>query len=113
VKLRDALGREWQGPTIQVDLNLPKRFNVTYIGPDNREHEVVMIHRTVLGSMERFIGGLIEHYGGAFPLWLAPEQVRVLPITDRQASYAGEVVARILRAGFRREARRANPPGDT
>jgi len=101
VKLRDALGREWQGPTIQVDLNLPKRFNVTYIGPDNREHEVVMIHRTVLGSMERFIGGLIEHYGGAFPLWLAPEQVRVLPITDRQASYAGEVVARILRAGFR------------
>ena len=101
VKLRDAIGREWQGPTIQVDLNLPKRFNVTYIGADNTEHRVVMIHRTVLGSMERFIGGLIEHYAGAFPLWLAPLQVRVLPIADRHANYAKKVAAELRQAGFR------------
>jgi len=101
VKLRDAIGREWQGPTIQVDLNLPKRFGVTYVGPDNREHEAVMIHRTVLGSMERFIGGLVEHYAGAFPLWLAPEQVRVLPISDAFTDYARDVANRLRAEGFR------------
>ena len=90
--LFDALGRGWQGPTIQVDLNLPKRFHATYIGPDGAEHETVIVHRTVLGSMERFVGGLIEHFAGAFPLWLAPEQVRVLPITDAQNDYASEVL---------------------
>ncbi|HPQ42499.1 MAG TPA: threonine--tRNA ligase, partial [bacterium] len=101
VKLHDALGREWQGPTIQVDLNLPKRFNVTYIGPDNTEHEVIMIHRAVLGSMERFIGGLVEHVGGAFPMWLAPTQVVVMPITDRQRGYAESVRDRLAASGFR------------
>ena len=95
IKLADSLGREWQGPTIQVDLNLPNRFDVNYVGDDNAPHKVVMIHRTVLGSMERFIGGLIEHVGGAFPVWLAPEQARVLPITEAQHEYAAGVIARL------------------
>ncbi len=101
IKVADSLGREWQGPTIQVDLNLPKRFQAHYIGPDNTEHEVVMIHRTVLGSMERFIGGLVEHYGASFPMWLAPEQVRVLPMSDPFVPYAQEVSDRLSQAGFR------------
>ena len=101
VKVADSLGREWQGPTIQVDLNLPKRFNVTYIGNDNAEHEVVMIHRTVLGSMERFVGGLIEHYGAAFPTWLAPVQVMVLPISEHYVEYAGQVRNRLADEGVR------------
>lgn len=103
IKVADSLGREWQGPTIQVDLNLPKRLNVTYIGADNAEHEVVMIHRTVLGSMERFIGGLIEHYGGAFPTWLAPVQVRVLPISDSYVEHSKGIVARLREHGLRVE----------
>ncbi len=103
IKLTDALGREWQGPTIQVDLNLPKRFNVTYIGEDNSEHEAIMIHRAALGSVERFVGGLIEHVGGAFPIWLAPVQTVVLPITDKQVEYAAEVTETLLKAGFRVE----------
>ncbi len=93
IKLWDALGREWQGPTCQVDLNLPVRFNINYIGEDGKEHRCIMIHRTVLGSMERFIGGLIEHYGGAFPLWLSPVQVMVIPIADRHNEYARKVAA--------------------
>ena len=101
VKLVDAIGREWQGPTIQVDLNLPKRFGVAYIGADNAKHECVIVHRTVLGSMERFVGGLIEHYAGAFPVWLAPEQVRVLPIADAQADYARQVFHALRRAEVR------------
>jgi len=101
IMLLDALGREHQGPTIQVDLNLPKRFNVTYVGPDNAEHETVIIHRTVLGSMERFVGLLIEHYAGAFPLWLAPEQVRVLTVSDGQVQYARQVARALREAGFR------------
>ncbi|MEW6356362.1 MAG: threonine--tRNA ligase [Planctomycetota bacterium] len=104
IKLADSLGREWQGPTIQVDLNLPKRFGVTYVGPDNQEHEAIMIHRTVLGSMERFIGGLIEHYAGAFPMWLAPVQVRVIPITDSHHVYAREVEKALKGEGMRAEA---------
>lgn len=103
VKLRDALGREWQGPTIQVDLNLPKRFDVTFIGADNAEHEVIMIHRAVLGSMERFVGGLIEHVGGAFPMWLAPTQAIILPITDHQLDSAYELKNRLEKAGLRIE----------
>lgn len=103
IKLQDALGREWQGPTIQVDLNLPKRFNVTYIGADNTEHEVIMIHRAVLGSMERFIGGLVEHVGGAFPMWLAPTQIMLMPITDAQCGYANELKKRLADEGFRVE----------
>lgn len=103
LKVNDSLGRQWQGPTIQVDLNLPSadRFSITYVGPDNAEHEVIMIHRTVLGSMERFVGGLIEHFAGAFPLWLAPVQVAVLPISDKISEYAGQVHDGLLRANLR------------
>jgi threonyl-tRNA synthetase len=101
IMLVDALGREWQGPTLQLDFNLPERFELEYIGADNRPHRPVMIHRTLLGSMERFIGGLIEHYAGAFPVWLAPEQVRVLPITDDVRDQAAELVAELKRAGLR------------
>ncbi|MBX9686387.1 MAG: threonine--tRNA ligase [Candidatus Obscuribacterales bacterium] len=103
-KLFDAIGREWQGPTVQVDLNLPDRFDVTYVGEDGNKHKAVMVHRAVLGSMERFCGGLIEHYAGAFPTWLAPEQVAVLPIADRHQEYAKEVVdslrAKLLRVKY-------------
>lgn len=91
VKLFDAIGREWQGPTVQVDLNLPNRFDVSYIGEDGNKHHAIMVHRAVLGSMERFCGGLIEHYAGAFPLWLAPTQVAVLPISDRHQEMAEKV----------------------
>lgn len=91
IKLIDALGREWQGPTIQVDFNLPERFDVNYIGSDGKEHRIVMVHRTVLGSMERFIGGLIEHFAGRFPLWIAPIQVVVIPIADRHNEKAMEI----------------------
>lgn len=91
VKLRDALGRLWQGPTIQVDFNLPQRFNVTYVGDDGIEHQVVMVHRTVLGSMERFLACLVEHYAGAFPVWLSPVQVVIIPIADRHLNYAFQV----------------------
>jgi len=88
IKFEDAQGRAWQGPTIQVDFNLAQRFSVTYIGEDGQEHLVAMVHRTVLGSMERFFASLIEHYGGAFPVWLAPVQVVVIPIADRHLDYA-------------------------
>jgi threonyl-tRNA synthetase len=91
VHIKDALGRGWQGPTIQVDFNLPERFDIHYIGEDNAPHRPVMVHRTVLGSMERFVAGLIEHYNGAFPVWLAPVQVRVIPIADRHFDYAKDV----------------------
>ncbi len=93
IKFEDAQGRAWQGPTIQVDFNLPQRFSVTYIGEDGREHIVVMVHRTVLGSMERFLASLIEHYGGAFPVWLAPVQVKVIPVADRHLDYAHRLEA--------------------
>lgn len=101
VKLWDALGREWQGPTCQVDLNLPVRFNITYVGEDGQEHRAIMIHRTVLGSMERFIGGLLEHYAGNFPVWLAPTQVVVIPIADRHIPYGQEVRDRLAARGLR------------
>jgi threonyl-tRNA synthetase len=101
VKLCDALGREWQGPTIQVDLNLPKRFNVEYVDSKGRQRECVMVHRTILGSMERFVGGLIEHFGGWFPVWLAPEAARVLPITNHHNDYANEVAEKLRSAGVR------------
>ncbi len=89
----------WQGPTIQVDFNLPQRFNVTYIGEDNREHLVAMVHRTVLGSMERFLASLIEHYGGAFPVWLAPVQVMVIPVADHHLDYAHKLEAELRSEG--------------
>ncbi len=102
--VRDAIGRDWQLGTVQVDYNLPERFNLTYIGADNTSHRPVMIHRAPFGSMERFIGFLIEHYAGAFPAWLSPEQVRVLPVSDKSADYAKRVQADLrandLRAGL-------------
>lgn len=101
VKLFDALGREWQGPTIQVDLNLPKRFDVNYIGSDGEEHECIIVHRAILGSLERFVGGLIEHFAGWFPTWLAPEQVRLLPITDDHHEYAHSVLDKLQEKGIR------------
>jgi threonyl-tRNA synthetase len=101
IKLIDSLGREWQGPTHQVDLQAAKRFDIHYVGADNTLHEPVIIHRTVLGSMERFIGGLIEHYGGNFPLWLSPEQVRVLPISEKTNNYAGVVEGKLKDAHLR------------
>jgi threonyl-tRNA synthetase len=101
VKLKDALGHVWQGPTIQVDFNLPQRFNVCYIGEDSLEHTVVMIHRTVLGSMERFLACLIEHYGGAFPTWLSPVQATVIPIADRHVGYAHEIEDNLKSEGIR------------
>jgi threonyl-tRNA synthetase len=91
VKLKDAIGRLWQGPTIQVDFQMPERFDVNYIGEDGQEHRTVMIHRTVLGSMERFFACLTEHYAGAFPVWLAPVQAVVIPIADRHNAYAAEL----------------------
>nr|MBC7246119.1 threonine--tRNA ligase [Chloroflexota bacterium] len=103
IKMRDALGRGWQGPTIQVDFNFPERFDLTFVGADGKEHRPVMVHRTVLGSMERFVGGLIEHYAGAFPVWLSPVQVEVIPIADRHNEYARYVLQRLKEAGFRAE----------
>ncbi len=99
--VRDALGRQWQLGTVQLDYNLPERFDLTYIGADDNRHRPAMIHRAPFGSLERFIGVLIEHCGGAFPSWLAPEQVRVLPIADAQISYATGVAARLKVAGLR------------
>ena len=101
MKIKDALGRPWQLGTIQFDFNLPERFQLTYIGEDGKEHQPYMVHRALLGSLERFFGILIEHYGGAFPLWLAPEQVRVLPITQHQLEYARDVAAQLRRADVR------------
>ncbi len=101
VKLADAMGRDWQGPTIQVDFNLPHRFEVCYIGEDGSEHLVTMIHRTVLGSMERFFACLVEHYGGAFPVWLSPVQARVIPIADRHVEYSLGVEAKLRAEGVR------------
>ncbi|MDP8245222.1 MAG: threonine--tRNA ligase [Candidatus Hinthialibacter antarcticus] len=103
VKLLDALGREWQGPTIQLDFNLPERFEVDYIDTDGERKRVVMIHRTVLGSMERFMGNLIEHYKGAFPTWLAPVQAKVLTITDDPIEYAQSFLQRLIQSGIRAE----------
>ncbi len=103
IKLVDAIGREWQGPTIQVDFNLPERFDVNYIGEDGKEHRPIMIHRVVLGSMERFFGALIEQYAGAFPIWLAPVQVKVIPISDRHFDYAKSIYNKLFAKGVRVE----------
>ncbi len=100
-KLIDAIGREWQGPTVQLDFNLPERFQIEYIGDDNERHRPVMLHRVLVGSMERFVGGLIEHYAGAFPVWLAPEQVRVLPISEEWGEDAESYVEDLRNDGIR------------
>jgi len=101
IKIKDSLGRYWQCSTIQVDFNEPQRFDLSYVGQDGEKHQPIMIHRALLGSLERFFGVLIEHYGGAFPLWLAPVQVTVIPITDRQHEYARMVFDQLQNAGIR------------
>ena len=103
VKLKDALGRRFQCATIQCDFTLPERFDLSYIGSDGEKHRPVMLHRVILGSMERFIGILIEHYGGAFPLWLAPVQAIILTVTDRAIPHGEEVYRRLLEQGIRVE----------
>jgi len=102
-KLIDAIGRKWQGPTVQLDFNLPERFQLEYVGEDNERHRPVMLHRVLVGSMERFVGGLIEHYAGAFPVWLAPVQVRILPISEQWEAPAAEYVAELKASGIRAE----------
>jgi threonyl-tRNA synthetase len=104
IRVEDAIGRTWQLTTVQFDFNLPERFQLEYIGEDNKPHRPVMIHRALFGSMERFFGVLIEHYAGAFPMWLAPVQIAVLPITDRVNEYAEELKRELLSAGLRVEA---------
>jgi len=101
VKFNDAIGREWQGATIQLDYELPERFQLEYTGADNRPHRPVMVHRAIYGTLERFVGFLIEHFAGAFPLWLAPEQVRVMPISEAQMEAARGVAETLRRAGLR------------
>ncbi len=101
LKIRDAIGREWQLSTIQVDFNLPERFDMTYTGSDGEKHRPYMIHRALLGSLERFFGILIEHHAGAFPLWLSPTQVTFIPITDRHVDACHEMCAKLKKAGFR------------
>ena len=101
VKLKDALGREWQCPTIQVDLNLPKRFGVYYTGPDGQEHEVIMLHRALYGSLERFVGIFIEHTGGEFPVWVAPTQAMIVPVHAKAFDYANATLASLKAAGIR------------
>ena len=103
IKIRDALNRSWQCTTVQVDFNLPDRFNMQYIGEDGKEHQPIMIHRALMGSMERFFGVLIEHYKGAFPVWLAPVQAKIIPITDSQNEYGRRVVAELRAQGMRAE----------
>jgi threonyl-tRNA synthetase len=98
------LGRSWQCSTVQVDFNNPERFELAYTGEDGKAHQPIMIHRALLGSIERFFGILVEHYAGAFPTWLAPVQARVLPITDKQRQYADSVVGQLQASGYRTEA---------
>ncbi|MGZ4152381.1 MAG: His/Gly/Thr/Pro-type tRNA ligase C-terminal domain-containing protein, partial [Actinomycetota bacterium] len=98
---RDAIGRLWQLTTVQVDFGLPERFGMEYVGEDNQRHRPVMVHRAILGTIERFSGVLIEHYAGAFPLWLSPEQVRLLPVADRHVEYARGLAERFRAAGLR------------
>ncbi len=101
IKFKDAIGRLWQGPTIQLDFNLPERFELEYTGTDNRPHRPVMIHRAIYGTLERFTGNLIEHFAGAFPVWLAPEQVRLIPISDTETERARRIAAQLKAAGVR------------
>jgi threonyl-tRNA synthetase len=103
IKIKDVLGRSWQCSTIQVDFNLPERFEVSYIGEDGKEHQPIMIHRALMGSLERFIGVLIENYAGAFPLWLAPVQARIMNITDAQSDYCEKAYQELRQSGVRIE----------
>jgi threonyl-tRNA synthetase len=103
IKIKDVLDRFWQCSTIQVDFNLPERFDMTYMGEDNRPHRPIMIHRALLGSLERFFGVLIEHYAGAFPVWLAPVQVRLLTVADRHIPYGEKIYEKMLSEDIRVE----------
>ena len=103
ISMKDILGRKWQGPTIQFDFNLPRRLGLTYIGEDGKEHMIYMIHRALLGSMERFVGGLIEHYNGNFPAWLAPIHIRILTVTDEGNEFAEEIHKKLSEEGLRIE----------
>jgi len=103
IKLVDVLGRLWQLSTVQFDFTLPARFELEYVGEDGERHQPVMVHRALFGSIERFFGVLIEHYAGAFPLWLAPVQIGLVPISERHTAYAGKVEAELKAAGFRVE----------
>src|SRR5258706_549871 len=104
LKIRDSLGRYWQCSTVQVDFNLPERFKVNYRDETGKDHQAIMVHRALLGSLERFIGVLIEHYAGAFPVWLAPVQAKILTITDRQNEFAQKIVTELTARGYRAEA---------
>ena len=104
LKIKDVLGRFWQCATIQVDFNLPERFNIVYVGEDNKFYRPIMIHRALLGSLERFLGVLIENYAGAFPFWIAPVQVKVLTLTDRNINYGEKIMQNLKKEGFRVEA---------
>lgn len=103
IKVRDSLGRPWQCSTIQVDFNIPERLDVTYRGPDSKDYRPIMVHRALMGSLERFFGILIEHYAGAFPLWLSPVQVSVLTISERHVEYAREVTESLQKENLRAE----------
>lgn len=104
LKIKDCLGREWQLSTIQFDFNMPERFDIVYTGQDGRDHRPYMVHRALLGSLERFFGIIIEHFGGAFPMWLAPEQVRILPITDKQNDFVTRLAGQLRSSGIRVDA---------
>ncbi len=108
LKIKDSIGRSWQCSTIQVDFNLPEKFDVNYIGEDSKRHRPIMIHRALMGSLERFFGVLIEHYAGAFPTWLAPVQALVMTITDKQIAYADGVLDKLRKAGIRAEIDKRN-----
>jgi len=103
IKIRDVVNRTWQCTTIQFDFNLPGRFDMTYIGEDGKEHRPYMVHRALLGSLERFFGVLVEHYAGAFPVWLSPVQAVLIPIADRHVDYAASVAGQLRAAGLRVE----------
>ncbi len=103
IKIEDALGRQWQATTIQFDFNEPERFDLTYVGADGQEHRPYMIHRALLGAWERFFGLLIEHYAGAFPVWLAPVQVKLIPVADRHLDYARKLESELKSRGVRAE----------
>jgi len=103
IKIKDSIGRYWQVSTVQVDFNLPERFDISYIEEDGQRHQPIMLHRALMGSLERFFGCLIEHYAGAFPLWLAPVQVILLPITDKHAGYADKLAQRFEELDIRVE----------
>jgi len=110
IDVKDAIGRTWQLSTIQCDFNLPERFDLEYVGTDSGRHRPIMLHRALFGSVERFFGVLVEHYAGAFPVWMAPVQVRVLPVAGAHQDYAEQLVRRLEGEGFRVDLVESNEP---